>query len=291
MSHRSVEEENYQVLLSVLEGSAEVLPRVVADMALLPPADRPEIMGATREHDYRTYIHLSDVKGYLDDIIHYGSHLITLLEEINKRRSQMAESKQPTIKQLEARVAVLEETIERMKTWAKSVNEKLAGKPAAASGNGNTSDRKWPEAIDDLSIAPVPADYDGLFATFGWDRDADEPMIWVPNDLLDSPAYTEQDGGDDYLIIPVISKANKASWMGVLADGFAEADSPERRTIENRLEGSVNEGLLCSPVSFGFLRSVRGKQTDIDVEAWTERRLQTESVEAEAYETASEDPF
>lgn len=85
MPHRSVEEENYQVLLSVLEGSAEVLPRVVADMALLPPADRPEIMGATREHEYRTYSHLSDVKGYLDDIIHYGSHLINLLEEINKK--------------------------------------------------------------------------------------------------------------------------------------------------------------------------------------------------------------
>lgn len=211
----------------------------------------------------------------------------------------MAESKQPTIKQLEARVAVLEETIERMKTWAKSVNDKLAVVESVTSKELHKSDqkamggneRKWPEAIDDLSIAPVPADYDGLFATFGWDRDADEPMIWVPNDLLDSPAYVEQDGGDDYLIIPVISKANKASWMGVLADGFAEADSPERRTIENKLEGSVNEGLLCSPVSFGFLRSVRGKQTDIDIDAWTERRLQTESVEAEAYSPADEDPF
>ena len=82
---RSLEEENYQVLLSVLEGAAEQLPRVVADMALLPPADRPEIMGATRENDYRTYTHLADVKGYLDDIIHYGASLINLLEEINKK--------------------------------------------------------------------------------------------------------------------------------------------------------------------------------------------------------------
>ena len=58
---------------------------LTCSIALMPPAERPEIMGATREHDYRTYTHLSDVKGYLDDIIHYGSHLITLLEEINKR--------------------------------------------------------------------------------------------------------------------------------------------------------------------------------------------------------------
>ena len=206
----------------------------------------------------------------------------------------MAESKQPTIKQLEARVAVLEETIERMKTWAKSVNEKLAGKPAGDAGLRQAmgaDDRKWPEAIDDLSIAPVPADYDGLFATFGWNKDNDEPMIWVPNDLLDSPAYTEQDGGETYLIVPVISKANKASWMGVLAEAFEAAESPERRTIENKLEGSVNEGLLCSPVSFGFLRSVRGKQTEIDIDAWTSRRQQIESVEAEAYEPAGEDPF
>ena len=203
----------------------------------------------------------------------------------------MAESKQRTIKQLEARVAALEETIERMKTWAKSVNEKLAGKPAAASSS--TSDRKWPEAIDDLSIAPVPADYDGLFGTFGWDRDNDEPMVWVPNDLLDSPAYREQDGGDDYLIVPVISKANKASWMGVLAEAFEAAESPERRTIENKLEGSVNEGLLCSPVSFGFLRSVRGKQTEIDIEAWTDRRRQIEEKwdGGGDYEPANEDPF
>ena len=82
---RSREEENYQGLLFLLEGTAEELPKVVADMALLPPADRPEIMGATREHDYRTYTHLSDVQGYLDDIIHYGAHLIVLLEEINKK--------------------------------------------------------------------------------------------------------------------------------------------------------------------------------------------------------------
>ena len=81
----SREEENYQGILSLLEGTAEELPKVVADLALLPPAERPEIMGATREHDYRTYTHLSDVKGYLDDIIHYGSRLVNLLEEINKK--------------------------------------------------------------------------------------------------------------------------------------------------------------------------------------------------------------
>ena len=200
----------------------------------------------------------------------------------------MAENKQPTIKQLEARVYVLEDTIERMKVWAKSVNEKLEAKPAATASSG---DRKWPEAIDDLSIAPVPADYDGLFGTFGWDKDNNEPMVWVPNDLLDSPAYVEQDGGDDYLIVPVISRKNMASWMGVLAEAYEAPESEQRRTIENKLEGSVNEGLLCSPVSFGFLRSVRGKQTEIDIEAWTERRLQLESVEAEAYEPADEDPF
>ena len=206
----------------------------------------------------------------------------------------MAESKQPTIKQLAAEVAELRDTMERMKVWAKSVNEKLAAKPAGDAGLQQAmgaEERKWPEAIDDLSIAPVPADYDGLFATHSWDKNNDEPMIWAPNDLLDSPHQTAEDGGEEYLIIPVISKAGKASWMGMLADGFASAGSPERKQVENTFEGAVNEGLLCSPVSFGFLRSVRGKQTEIDIEAWTERRAQLESVEAEAYEPANEDPF
>ena len=203
----------------------------------------------------------------------------------------MAESKQPTIKQLSAKVAELEATMERMKVWAKSVNAKLESNTSPA--QPKSDERKWPEAIDDLSIPPVPSDYDGLFATHSWDKTTDEPMIWAPNDLLDSPHQTAEDGGDEYLIIPVISRANKASWMGVLADGFAGADSPERRTIENRLEGSVNEGLLCSPVSFGFLRSVRGKQTEIDIEAWTERRQQIEEQwdGGGDYEPADEDPF
>ena len=190
------------------------------------------------------------------------------------------------IKHLEGRIAAMTE-------WAKEVNARLdaleGGKPAAA----NSRERKWPEAID-VELSPVPADYDGLFAVHGWNKDNDEPMIWAPNALLDSPCHTAEDGGDDYIIVPVLSKANKAGWMGVLAEA-AEADSPERKNILNEFEGHVNEGLECSPMSFGFLRSVRGKNTEIDIEAWAERRAQIESVEAEAYEqhqaASAEDPF
>lgn len=204
----------------------------------------------------------------------------------------MPENKE--IAELKARVEALEALMERMKTWAKSVNAKLEDKPASSASDRKAmgaDERKWPPAIEDLSIHPVPADYDGLFASYGWNKDDDEMMIWAPNDLLDNPNHEAQDGGEDYIIIPVISKANKASWYGVLAEAFQGDDAPQRKQIENKLEGAVNEGLMCSPVGYDFLRSVRGKQTDIDIDDWKARRIAIETAEAGDYAPADEDPF
>ena len=202
--------------------------------------------------------------------------------------------------ELKARVTALEALMERQKVWAKSVNGRIDelefAQPASSSSASDrkaigAEERKWPEAINELSIPPVPADYDGLFAAYGWDKDADEMMLWAPNELIDNPHQTAQDGGDDYAIIAVISKAGKACWMGVLAEAFQGDDAPQRKQIENTLEGSVNEGRECSPVNYDFIRSVRGKQTDIDIEAWKEKRIAIETAEVGDYEPADEDPF
>lgn len=83
---KTKEEENYQGILALLESTADELPKAVADLSMVKPEDRPDIMGATREHSYRIYTHLSDIQRYLDDIMHYGSHLIQLVDEIQQQQ-------------------------------------------------------------------------------------------------------------------------------------------------------------------------------------------------------------
>ena len=84
----SREQENYQGILALLEGTAEELPRVVADLAMVPPEDRPEIMGATRDHSYKTHTHIAEIASHLDDIAHYGGQLLALLRHIHDNRKK-----------------------------------------------------------------------------------------------------------------------------------------------------------------------------------------------------------
>lgn len=186
-----------------------------------------------------------------------------------------------TLKELEARVQAIETRMGKMAEWGKQVNAAIKQQPQAKQSSGG---REWPETMEEVSISPVPHDYDGLFATYGFDKDADKMNVWAPNDLMDNPLHTEMDGGDDYGIIPVLTKANKASWIGFLL-------SSERKDITNKLEGSVNEGRVCSPIPFDNLRAVRGKATEIDIEAWHERRHQAEVAEIGEHEPADGDPF
>ena len=80
-------------MLAVLEGAAEEAPRVVADLATIPPADRPEVMGATRDRDYRLHTHLASIRRYLDDITHYGHKIIDLIEETHSERVEAGKAK------------------------------------------------------------------------------------------------------------------------------------------------------------------------------------------------------
>ena len=179
----------------------------------------------------------------------------------------------------------LEAQFERMKKWAIKVNARLdaleGGKGLQKAMTGGSS-LEFPEAIDDLELPPVPEDYDGRFATWSPDNEANQMRITAPISALDNPPYTEEDGGETYLIIPVISKAGKAGWIGV-------REGCETNIFEGRYE--INQGEALSKIAFDDLRSVRGKQTEIDLEAWATRCEQKEAAEAPQYEPANEDPF
>ena len=132
-------------------------------------------------------------------------------------------------------------------------------------------------------MPPVPEDYAGRFATWSPDNKNNQMRIIANIDALKNPSYTEQYGGEEYGIVAVISKAGKAGWIAVKADA-------KTHTMEGKFEGP-NHGEAISYIAFDDLLGVRGKQTDIDLDAWQARNAEKEAAEAPHYEPANEDPF
>ena len=197
---------------------------------------------------------------------------------------------QAQVKELQAQVKDLQASFAKVSKWGTKVNARLdalhqadqnKGLEKAMTGKDSSDQMQFPNAFEGLEIPPVPEDYAGEFATWAPDSDKNQMRIVANLDALANPCHTEQYGGEDYNIIPVVSKAGNAGWIAVKADAQTNA-------MEGRF--GVNQGEAVSYIAFDDLLAVRGKQTSIDLEEWEERKKKKEA-EAPQYEPANEDPF
>ena len=182
---------------------------------------------------------------------------------------------------LEARVAELEATVERMRSWAKGIEERLLTPAPAADAITHDNGKEglqFPEAIEHLELPPVPHDHTGAFATWSPDKEKNQMRIVAPEEALDNPCYSEMDGGETFDVIPVLSKAGKAGWIAV---------NREANRAPFASPFGINEGDMVTFIDFVNLRAVRGKQTEIDVEAWQQKRDEA----MPQYPPADEEPF
>ena len=197
---------------------------------------------------------------------------------------------QAQVKELQAQVKDLQASFAKVSKWGTNVNARLdalhqadqnKGLEKAMTGKDSSDKMQFPSAFEGLELPPVPEDYDGKFATWAPDNDNNQMRIIANLDALANPPHKEQYGGEDYNIIPVISKANKAGWIAV-------KDTADTNAMEGRW--GVNIGEAISYIAFDDLLAIRGKQTEIDIDAWEARSNQKDAAEAPQYD-ASEDPF